>query len=221
MTKPHRLDPLADRVLQALATRAEAREIVLGGYLALQHHLDYRGTHDIDAWWRSTATPEAERAFRETLEDVAQSLGYKVRERRFGETISWELLKDDRKVLSFQIAIRSVELEAPVPSAWSPILIESLADNVGAKMNALVDRGAPRDFRDIHAVATRGLVSTRRCWELWALKNPGQSEAEARQKVQLHLSSLESRRPLSSIKDPTERELAALTRTWFRKEFLA
>ena len=72
-----------------------------------------------------------------------------------------------RREFSFQIALRSVELEPTLISPWALILIEMLSDNVGAKMNALVDRGAPRDFTDIRKIVSAGLVTTARCWELW------------------------------------------------------
>ncbi len=54
---------------------------------------------------------------------------------------------------------RSIELDPPLPSGWEPILVESLADNVGAKMNAVVERGAARDFLDVRELATRGIVT--------------------------------------------------------------
>ncbi len=46
-------------------------------------------------------------------------------------------------------------LEDSIESAWAPIKIKTLRDNVGAKMNALVGRGAPRDFIDIAAAIAR------------------------------------------------------------------
>ena len=44
-------------------------------------------------------------------------------------------------------------------------------------MNALVNRGAPRDFLDIHAVVEADLLTPARCWELWQAKNPGAAAA--------------------------------------------
>ncbi|MGH9632321.1 MAG: hypothetical protein ACRD7E_28790, partial [Bryobacteraceae bacterium] len=126
----------------------------------------------------------------------------------------------DTKTFSFQIAVRSVALEEPVPSAWPPILIETLHDNAGSKMNALVNRGAPRDFLDIKHLVDEGLLPVVACWELWAKKNEGQTIASAKQKVLHHLLSLESRRPLESIEDSLERRQAEATREWFRHEFL-
>lgn len=220
MTKPRQLDPLADRVLSLLAGIPEADRIVLGGYLALQHHLDYRSTHDIDAWWRDRADAGAEAAIRRVMQQVADETGMTLEERRFGDTLSLELVRDGRQRFSFQIAVRSVALEESVPSAWPPLRIETVADNVGAKMNALVNRGAPRDFLDIHAVVTAGLLTARRCWELWQAKNPGGSVGAAQRNLLLHLASLEARRPLDSITDPAARERARQVRDWFRHTFL-
>lgn len=220
MTKPKSIDPLADRVLQLLAGRAESAEIVLGGYLALQHYIEYRSTHDIDAWWRERATPRTEKAIRETMQVVAVEEGCELREKRFGETESFELVRAGRKCFSFQIAVRSFQLELPLPSAWPPVLIETLADTVGSKMNALVDRGSPRDFVDVSMIVTTGLMSIGDCWKLWSRKNVGQIHDAAKQKVLLHLNSLEARRPLAGIADVGECERAGQLREWYRNEFL-
>jgi hypothetical protein len=99
-------------------------------------------------------------------------------------------------------------------------MIETLRDNVGAKMNALVDRGAPRDFVDIERVVTSGLVSSSQCWGLWSEKNSGAPIEAARQKVMFHLAALESRRPLESIADTHERQETQKRRAWFKNEFL-
>src|SRR5205085_6108341 len=103
---------------------------------------------------------------------------------------------------------------------WPPIQIETLADNIGSKMNALVDRGAPRDFLDIRAIVQQGLMAASQCWDFWARKNSGQDLTAAKQKVLLHLDALEARRPLESIKSPDERRHMQATREWFRRDFL-
>jgi hypothetical protein len=139
--------------------------------------------------------------------------------RRFGETVSFELAKDGVRRFSFQISVRSITLEEAQTSAWPPILVETVADNVGAKMNALVNRGAPRDFLDVKAVIDALLVTRTRCWELWQAKNPGASVAAAKQNVLLHLSMLEARRPLDTIAEPEARAQARALREWFKEVF--
>ena len=91
MTKPRSLDPLAEEILSRLSEHPEASEIVLGGYFALQHYADYRRTHDIDAWWRSAASLPAEEAIRTVMTGVAKEHGFLFRERRFGDTVSFEI----------------------------------------------------------------------------------------------------------------------------------
>jgi hypothetical protein len=220
VNRPRRLDPLAERVLSLLSGRPECDRIVLGGYLALQHYLDYRTTHDIDAWWHERADPAAERVIRQVMQQVAEESAMALRERRFGDTLSFELVQEGQHRFSFQIAVRAIAVEEPQPSAWPPLRVETLADNVGAKMNALVNRGAPRDFRDVHAVVHAGLLTPRRCWELWQAKNPGGAIEAARQNLLLHLAGLDSRRPLEGIVEPEARERARRVRQWFSDVFV-
>lgn len=213
------IDPLAESILAELSRHAGSEQVVLGGYFALRQHVDYRTTHDIDAWWKTRADPLAETAIRAAMRKVASDQGLILNERRFGETVSFELRQHKSKVFSFQISVRSIALELPQASSWPPILIETLADNVASKMNALVDRGSPRDFTDIHQVVKAGLQDVPTCWNLWERKNPGEPSLAARQKVLLHLTALELRRPESSIADALEKERASLVRRWFREEF--
>lgn len=98
------------------------------------------------------------------------------------------------------------------------IPIETLDDNVAAKMNALVGRGAPRDFVDVKAVVDAGLVSPARCWELWLAKNPGRNVDEGHLAVRNWLAGLVARMPLERL--PLERRPAAeALRTWYRDVF--
>lgn len=220
MNRPGRLDPLTERVLSLLSGKPAMAQVILGGYLALQHHVDYRTSHDIDAWWSGRADAAAEGVIRQVMQQVAIEADMELRERRFGDTLSFDLAHAGQQRFSFQIAVRSIAVEEPQLSAWPPLRIETLADNVGAKMNALVNRGAPRDFLDVHAVVSAGLLTLARCWELWQIKNPGQSTDAARQNVLLHLAGLDSRRPLGSIEDPVARERAQHVRHWFRDVFI-
>ncbi len=119
----------------------------------------------------------------------------------WGETVSFELSDGNRKIFSFQIALRTVELDPPRESAWPPVLIESLADNVGNKVNALVQRGAPRDFLDIRQLVTNGIVSVEKCWDWWSRKNPGVGVRQA--KARHCGTSRHSSRGGRSIASPT------------------
>lgn len=221
-TKPRQLDPLADAFLIELSRDTASAEIVLGGYFALKHYCDYRATHDVDAWWRTTAITAAEQAIGRAIDLVARREGYEVEHRSFGETQSWELRRPgERKTFSFQIAIRSQTLEPPTASPWPPIAIETLADNVAAKMQALVNRGAPRDFRDLHRLASEGLIIPAECWSLWLRKHPGHDLGEGQRKVHLHFAALEARRPLDTISDARERAAAAAVRDWTRQRLLS
>jgi len=218
--QPQPLEPLATEILEALRTSPAAGEIVLGGYFALRQYMDYRVTHDVDAWWRTGRSETAMRAIQGALSEVANRHELKVREREWGETVSFELVGEGGTIFSFQIALRSVELEPPLPSRWPPILIESLHDNIGSKMNALVQRGAARDFLDVREAVARNLVSVSECWDLWARKNPAGDLNAARVHVLRHLEALEQRRPLEGIQGPEERARAESTRAWIRESLL-
>ena len=217
---PERVEPLATEVLENLQGFPEAGEIVLGGYFALKRYVDYRTTHDLDAWWKTGRTERTMVCIRRVMNAVAQRHGLALSEREWGDTASFELSENKQKIFSFQIALRSVELEAAEPSAWKPVLIESLADTVGGKMNALVQRGAPRDFLDIRELVTRGVVSAEHCWEWWSRKNPAVEVMQARAQALRLLEELEQRRPLDTINDLSERAAASSAREWIRRILL-
>ena len=218
--KPATLPPYAEEILARLAQSPESNVVVLGGYLALKHYLDYRQTHDIDAWWRTTRNPAAEAAIRTAMGQVAQNHGLGMTERTFGEVTSFEFVAGRQKVFSFQIAPRSLYLSEPVLSPWPPLLMETFEDNIASKMNALVNRGAPRDFVDIRTVVEQGLLSAQTCWALWQRRNPHDTIVSGQQKALFHLCALEARRPLDSIQDALQRQRDAETRAWFRDCFL-
>ncbi len=218
--RPTEIDPLAEAILEGLRGSAEAADIVLGGYFALRHYLDYRPTHDIDAWWRTTRRSSTMDLIRQVIRKVAEERDMELREREWGDVASFELIESGRKVFSFQIATRAVELDAPTTSAWDPIMIESLPDNVGAKMNAVVERGAARDFLDVRELIMRGLVTVEECWRWWSGKNPGAEIMLAKANALRHLEALEQRRPLDEITDSEERARAQAARRWVRDTLL-
>ena len=212
---PKNLNPFARELLEALAGHPEAAEIVIGGGVALSHYLEYRGTVDLDAWWRVQAQEEVRRLLHAAMEKLAVAHGLQMRVRRFGETESYELISGSQKKFSFQISDRTRWLETPFAAKWPPLLIETFRDNLASKMTALVDRGAPRDFTDIHALCQAGVVTAPECWAAWREKHPGGSVREGSRKVILWLQMIEGRRPLEAL-PAADRAKAALVRTWVR-----
>lgn len=213
-TTPQRLHTLAKEILGELREQPAAAAFILGGGVALQHYCEYRDTRDIDAWWATLPSADAESLLLGVMEKVGTRHDLSLRVRNWGETQSYELQQAGQTVFSFQVAVRSVSLEPPRASAWPPVQIETLLDNIGAKMNALVGRGAPRDFLDVFTVVERGLATVEELWGAWSRKNPGQEVVEANVNVLRRLHELEVRRPLDSIADEAERANAAKLRAW-------
>jgi hypothetical protein len=60
---PEHLNPFAREVLEGLEAHPESQAIVLGGRVALQHHLDFRKTVDLAAWWAGAADEAARSRF--------------------------------------------------------------------------------------------------------------------------------------------------------------
>lgn len=221
---PSTITPHARPCLEAIAAAGLGRSISIGGAFGLSHYLEYRSTHDVDAWWTETATPDVRRQVVAVVEDVLRRSG-PVRTRSWGEVTSIELAEEGRAVFGVQIADRSVLLKPLEEGPWpGGIRLDSLDDLVASKMVALVERGAPRDFRDIHALCGAGLVEAPGCWHLWAsrLAAAGQraDPRRARLAIRSHLARIESARPLAGITDAGQREQAARVRAWFIREFL-
>jgi hypothetical protein len=103
--------------------------------------------------------------------------------------------------------------------------LDSFADVVASKMVALVERGAPRDFRDIHALCQAGLITPQECWLLWQQRQQmagSDSDAQrARLAIQTHLARIALHRPLDGIGDPIQRDEADRVRRWFQEELLS
>lgn len=221
--RPQHLSDHAERTLRTLASSGLGHKISLGGAVGLQHYLDYRFTSDVDAWW-APSTTEEERSL--VVRTVEQALGPdgEVRTRRWGEVVSVELRRAGKTVFSFQIADRSAQLEPTTVTPWTDVALDSLADLVASKMVALVERGAPRDFRDIYTVCQAGLVNTARCWQLWKERQQrAGSDADsqrARLAVETHLTRIGLHRPLDRIDEPDQRLEAERVRSWVRTELL-
>jgi hypothetical protein len=220
-TPPPEINALAAEVLERLKGQPGAEHIIIGGGVALQHYCPHRSTVDLDGWWRDRARHETELLLEQVLQSVARQHGWTYRRRAFGDTQSFDLVQEDRKVFTAKITLRSVPLDQPLLSVWAPVWIETFRDNLGAKMNALVGRGAPRDFTDVFEVCHRGLASVSDCWTLWQQKNPGQDLREAKSRALHHLEQIAARRPLQGIADAVERDRTSRLRAWVRADLCA
>ena len=223
-TRPTHIPDYADACLHALAERNLGAKISLGGAFALLHYLDYRSTFDVDAWWNSSTTSK-ERAQVIDAITAALSVFGQVRQRAFGDVTSMELdTADKKKTFSFQIADRSAQLRPSVPAQWTDILLDSFSDLVASKMNALIQRGAPRDFRDVYAICQSQLATPVECWELWLQRQQVTGDDadidRAKAAIDGHLERIEQYRPLAQIGDAEQQQQAAKVRQWYREVFL-
>ena len=221
--RPSNIPEHADLCLKAIFQAGLSDRISLGGAFGLLHYLDYRSTYDVDAWWAPSATDREQHLVIAAVKQVLAPLG-EVRTRAWGDVVSIELLEGKRKVFSFQIAHRTAQLQPSTPLPWANSLLDSFDDLVASKMVAMVERGAPRDFRDIHAVCHAGLMNPEQCWELWrqrqTLADSDADRVRATLALQIHLERIALHRPLAQIEDPTERAEAEQLRRWFVEEFI-
>jgi hypothetical protein len=221
--QPSHLSAYARACLEALVKAKLADRISLGGALGLFHYLDFRSSHDVDAWWSESVGEQEKQAVLKVLETTLSEFG-SVRTRAWGDVVSVELVRDDKVVFSFQIAARSVHLEESISAGWIDVPLDSLADLAASKMIALVERGAPRDFLDIFTLCQAGLLSIDECWKLWRMRQTlAGSDTDthrARLAIETHLERIALQRPLEGIDDPGQREQARRVRDWFLGNFL-
>lgn len=222
---PKNISPFARSCLDALAAGGLGGYLSIGGAFGLAHYHEYRPTHDVDAWWRQPVSREHREAIVDVLGRALRSFGT-VRTRAWGDVVSVELEQEGKTTFSFQIAERSAQLEEPVEGVWPGGLgLDTFGELIASKMCALVERGAPRDFRDIYSVCEAGLCERALCWQLWEARQRLAHEeadgARARSAISTHLSRLAVARPLDLIADAGQREAASRLRAWFEKEFLA
>jgi hypothetical protein len=222
--RPKDLSSYARACLEALVQARFAHRISLGGAFGLFHYLDYRQTHDVDAWWHEAATESQRREVIGALERALSAFG-ETRSRAWGDVVSVELVKDGKAVFNFQIAARSARLEQPTRAGWIDVPLDTLADLVASKMVALVERGAPRDFLDVYTLCQSDVLSVSECWALWkrrqSLAGSDTDGARARLAVETHLQRIALHRPLESIVETSERQQAQQVRDWVSEVFLA
>lgn len=221
--RPQNIPEYALASLQALVAHGLGHKISLGGAFGLAHYYEYRSTHDVDAWWTAEAGTEDQQQVVRAIREALSPFGT-VQVRAWGEVVSVELRRGERVVFSFQIAGRSAQLRPSQPVPWIDVLLDSLEDLIAGKMVGLVERGAPRDFRDIYTLCQAGITTPEQCWALWRereqLAGSDADTARACLAVQTHLARIATQRPLESISDSDERAAAEHLRGWFVREFL-
>ncbi len=209
--QPAHLSPYARACLDALVKADFAKHISLGGAFGLFHYLDYRSTHDVDAWWSDATTERQRQAVVSALEIALSEFG-SVSVRSWGDVASVELIRDNKAVFSFQIAARSSRIQESISAGWIDVPLDSLPDLVASKMVALVERGAPRDFLDIYSLCKARLLNADECWELWRqrqeLSGNDKDASRARLAIETHLERIGLHRPLENIADADQREQA-------------
>lgn len=226
LSSPKNLSKLARVCLETLAEQGLGEAFILGGAFGLSYYFEYRITKDIDAWWTADSVAEHRQAVIDCIQGVLQEHG-QVRTRVWGQVNSIELTPAQATAVqfSFQIAPSASHLSQCLAVPWPQGLwVESFADLLAGKMVALIERGAPRDFRDIYMICWNGLARERECWAVWEARqklNKGSPDhARARLALQTHLARLNSQRPLELIADPASQAAAAQLRSWFHKELL-
>ncbi len=221
--RPSSVSNYAEACLRALVEHRLARVISLGGALGLLHFWDYRPTHDVDAWWAEAATADLQQQVAHVIETTLAAFG-EVKTRTWGDVTSIELRLKSRVAFSFQIARRLAQLEAPISAGWIDVPLDSWADLLASKMTALVERGAPRDFRDVDAVCQARLCTPAECWAVWRRREllaGGDPDPErAALAIETHLARIAQHRRLEQIADPADRAEAERLRTWFAEDFL-
>lgn len=222
-SRPTNIPPYAEACLQALVSNQLNDRISLGGAFGLLHYLDYRSTHDVDAWWNTSTTTQDKEQVIKIIETALSQYG-QVQQRTWGDVVSIELMQANKTVFSFQIAQRSAQLQPSVSADWIDVSLDSFPDLVASKMVALVERGAPRDFRDIYALCQSNLINPKQCWQLWQerqkLTDSDTETKRVRLALETHLTRIALHRPLDKITEPARKTEIEQIRNWFRKEFL-
>ena len=213
---PCELSPITWSILELLGQDDASAGLEIGGGIALWHYSPHRTTNDIDAWWLDESE-NARDAIDRTMATVAVNYGLELSHRRQPGYESWDLKKQGKAVFAFQVARKSGRVEAPAKTTWGHLKMESFPENLASKMNALVQRGAPRDILDVATVLKIGLASIRECWCLWKKKRPDVPTLEAQANILKYLNALDARRPLDSIADAHERAKAQESRSSIRR----
>ncbi|MGA2975626.1 MAG: hypothetical protein ABSF77_09985 [Spirochaetia bacterium] len=92
---PQSISPYARLCFDAIAAKGLGRFLSIGGGFGLAHYMEYRDTHDIDAWWREPASEDTRARVIQTVVEALRSHG-RVRTRSWGDVTSVKLEQASR-----------------------------------------------------------------------------------------------------------------------------
>jgi hypothetical protein len=130
----------AEACLQALASQDLGGKVSLGGAFGLLHYLDYRPTHDVDAWWVPSATAEDQHRVIGAIEATLRPFG-QIGRRAWGDVVSVDLIRGSRVAFSFRIARPSAQLEPLALASWTDVLLDSFPDLLTSRATPLGEGG--------------------------------------------------------------------------------
>ena len=99
-SRPTNIPTYAEACLQALVTNQLNDRISLGGAFGLLHYLDYRSTHDVEAWWNTSTTTQDKEQVIKIIKTALSQYG-QVQQRTWGDVVSIELIQANKTVFSF------------------------------------------------------------------------------------------------------------------------
>lgn len=143
------LTPTQKSVLCEIGSRATPRGFYLGGGTALGVHLGHRQSVDLD--WFTGERIEDPLGLAKELQDQGLAL-------RIGSMQRGTLHADVGGVRVSFLEYRHPLLTSPISSPDLGCLLASLEDLAAMKLLAVDQRGAKKDFIDIHALAERGFA---------------------------------------------------------------
>jgi hypothetical protein len=137
------------RALAILARALAGEDVYLAGGVGVAAHLEHRGSRDIDLF-TSSSDPST------FAERLSQEPEVRVAGRAPG-TLFLEVAGVPASIIRYRYPL----LSSPVIVEGKPMPVASLADLLCMKLSAVSQRGAARDFWDLHELLTRtkmGLV---------------------------------------------------------------
>ncbi len=95
---PPSIDQFAEATLAQLRGNPAVGSSILGEGFAMQHYIDFRATHDVDAWRAHAPDANASAAVQNAVRTVAETRGLRYRERLWRDVVaSYEIFDAARE----------------------------------------------------------------------------------------------------------------------------